>query len=107
MLVGGAGATGSREADAFLTTTVGRGELGVIGESILVEVVDGVREREKTTGDGDGVLGEEEVPRLRGCSGGTGAAINVTFAVEGRWSMAPTVIPLGRTRAGVERLRIR
>ena len=59
--MGGAAGTGSREDDAFLTTT--RGEPGDTGESTLFEATDAVREREKITGEGDGVwedVGEEE-----------------------------------------------
>ena len=85
-------------------------EPGDTGESAFVDVADDVeRLRVNVTGDGDGVLeedGDDEPDALRLiCNGGVG--LNVVAAVDGRWSIAPTVMPLGRTRLGLDRLRKR
>ena len=109
-LVGGAADGGRREEDAIRDRIAGRFEPpGETGDSTRVEAADVVRERVKVTGEGEGVLeeeGDEEPDALRrGCNGWVG--LSSGFAVDGRWSIAPTVIPLGRTRAGLDRLRIK
>ncbi len=96
---------GSRDEDAFLTTTTGR--LEEVGESTCAEVEEVDREREKVTGDGEGVLegdGDDEPDALRRtCNGRIGNS--VTGGVGCRCSTAPTVIPLGRARVGLDRFR--